>query len=459
MNIDSNLDFKNTITFFYSLIEQKKSAQLSSLKKGIWLYFFLLIFEGALRKWFLPGLATPLLIVRDPLAVWMLLKAWEKGLFKLNFYILIMWICAGVAFVIAMLFGHRNLFVAIFGVRILLFHFPLMFVIGKVFSRDDVIKMGKICLYIAIPMLILIGLQFLSPQAAWVNRGVGGDLSGAGFSGAMGYFRPPGTFSFTNGNSMFWGLLAPFVIFFWLNSKRINRFVLLMAATALLVSIPLSISRSLLFGVLLSIGFAFFIIVRKPEYFKQALLVIFGLFLLILVLQYIPVFQKGVEVFTDRFTSANENEGGVKGVLLDRFLGGMLGAIANSGELPVSGYGIGMGTNVGSMLLTGDRTFLISEGEWGRLIGEMGIILGMFVILTRLFFVLKLTIASFAELNRGNGLPWLLLSFGFIIILQGQWAQPTALGFSTLIGGLILASLKHKPKLIRNRISKRVGKI
>ena len=39
------------------------------LKIGIWIYFYLLIFEGALRKWFLPSLATPLLVVRDPVAL------------------------------------------------------------------------------------------------------------------------------------------------------------------------------------------------------------------------------------------------------------------------------------------------------------------------------------------------------------------------------------------------------
>jgi len=32
----------------------------------IWIYFFLLIFEGALRKWIAPSLANVLLVVRDP---------------------------------------------------------------------------------------------------------------------------------------------------------------------------------------------------------------------------------------------------------------------------------------------------------------------------------------------------------------------------------------------------------
>src|SRR5277367_241759 len=44
------------------------------LKKLIWVYFLLLIFEGALRKWILPQLSAPLLVIRDPIA---LLIIWE----------------------------------------------------------------------------------------------------------------------------------------------------------------------------------------------------------------------------------------------------------------------------------------------------------------------------------------------------------------------------------------------
>jgi hypothetical protein len=34
-----------------------------------WVYFWLIIFEGAIRKWLLPGLSTPLLVIRDPIAM------------------------------------------------------------------------------------------------------------------------------------------------------------------------------------------------------------------------------------------------------------------------------------------------------------------------------------------------------------------------------------------------------
>ena len=160
-----------------SLSEEKFSLQ--SLKNGIWIYFFLLLFEGALRKWILPGFSTPLLIVRDPLAIWLLFKAIQKGLLPTNGYVKLMVLISIVAFISTLSFGHQNLYVALFGLRILLIHFPLMFVIGKVFNRKDIIKLGRIVLYISIPMLILKILQFYSPQSEWVNRGVGGVVLGA----------------------------------------------------------------------------------------------------------------------------------------------------------------------------------------------------------------------------------------------------------------------------------------
>src|SRR5690554_2327554 len=102
----------------------------SLLKKGIWIYFLLLIFEGALRKWFLPGLATPLLVVRDPIALFLILKAWQKGILVPNLYIIGTMVIGVISVYTSVLLGHGSIPVAIFGARILLIHFPLMFVIG-----------------------------------------------------------------------------------------------------------------------------------------------------------------------------------------------------------------------------------------------------------------------------------------------------------------------------------------
>ncbi|RZJ87316.1 MAG: hypothetical protein EOO20_16340, partial [Chryseobacterium sp.] len=228
------------------------------LKRAVWLYILLLIFEGALRKWVLPGLATPLLIVRDPIAIYIIVVIWQTGNFPKTPYLSGMFVIGIISVFTAMLFGHGNLTVAIYGARILLIHFPLMFAIGRLFDHDDVVKVGKFMVYLSIPMTVLIALQFYSPQSAWVNRGVGGDLVGSGFSGALGYYRPAATFSFATGTTCFYGITACFVLYFWMNTTNLNKIVLVGASLAVLASIPLSISRSLFFQMILTGGFALF---------------------------------------------------------------------------------------------------------------------------------------------------------------------------------------------------------
>src|SRR6056300_865217 len=67
-----------------SVIESSKDENYGLIKEIIWLYFLLLLFEGALRKWFLPGLSQGLLIVRDPIVLWIYYLCYAKGLFPLN---------------------------------------------------------------------------------------------------------------------------------------------------------------------------------------------------------------------------------------------------------------------------------------------------------------------------------------------------------------------------------------
>lgn len=420
---------------------------IKQLKLGIWLYLLLLFFEGALRRWFLPGLATPLLVVRDPIALWLVLRAIHLGLFRFSIYAFCMATVGLVSFFTTLLFGHENLAVAIYGIRPLILHFPLIFAIRSIFDRDDVIRVGKFVVWLTIPMAILIALQFYSPQSAWVNVGVGGD-GGAGFGGALGYFRPPATFTFTNGTALYFGFAASYIFYFWMNRSGINKIILLLATAGLLAAIPFSISRTLLFSVIVTLLFAVTASLYQPKYIGAMIITgVIGLIALV-VLSNTEFFQTATEAFTARFESANESEGGLEGVFGDRYLGGMIGALSYSGrDYAFWGQGIGMGTNVGAMLLTGRTQFLISEGEWGRLIGEMGPLLGILAILIRLFFSGALAVSAFKKLSKGDILPWLLLSFALLNIPQSQWAQPTSLGFSIVIGGLVLASLQEKRNL------------
>jgi len=444
-----DLDLQNETLQLKPVIKQTKQAKTvkpyHNIRRGVWLYFWLLIFEGALRKWFLPGLSTPLLVVRDPIALYVVLSAWNKGLIRNNIYVFGMISIGVFAMFTTLTVGHGNLPVAVYGARMLLVHFPMMFVIGRVFNHDDVVRIGKILLWLSLPMILLIGLQFYSPQSAWVNRGLGDDASGAGFSGALGYFRPPGTFSFTTGNTLYWSLTGAYIIYFLFNPKNLNRLLLIAASVALIASIPLSISRSLTFQVVISVAFAFLAILRKPKNLGKAIAGTALTIALLYGLSSSSLFQTATNVLNARFSNAESSEGGLQGTLGDRYLGGLLYSLSSASQQPFFGYGLGMGTKVGSQLLAGNRRkWLIAEAEWGRLVGELGALMGLSVIFLRVGLGVKMGYNSYLKMAKGDMLPWMLLSFGFILVTQGAWGQPTTLGFCTIIGGLILASLNNK---------------
>jgi hypothetical protein len=304
-----------------------------------------------------------------------------------------------------------------------------------------ILSFGKAILWLAIPMTILIIFQFFSPQSAWVNRGIGGDLAGAGFSGANGFLRPPGTFSFISGTTSFFSLLGVFVLYFWFEPNKINSIILWLATICLMVSIPFSISRTLFFQVIASFAFSILaILLMKKNNLKSLYLFIF-IGVLFLILNTLNVFSTGLNAFQTRFEKANESEGGIESVFLDRYLGGLFNAISNSGEQPILGYGLGYGTNVGSMLIFQKRSFTISEGEWGRLIGELGPILGILIILIRVIITFKLANRSLQFLKKNDLLPWLILSQVIFVLPQGGWSQPTSLGFCVFASGLLVASV------------------
>ena len=59
-----------------------------------------------------------------------------------------------------------------------------------------------------------------------------------------------------------------------------------------------------------------------------------------------------LEAFTARFNNASEIEGGVSSTIGDRYVGGLLGSLINF-NIPLFGYGIGLGTNVGDKIMGG----------------------------------------------------------------------------------------------------------
>lgn len=409
----------------------------------IWSYLLLWIFEGSLRKWVLPGLATPLLIVRDPIVIMIYLFAMRAGVFRFNRILMGFLLVISLSFVTAMTAGHGNVMVAMYGVRSFLLHLPMIWIMGAVLSEKDLRRMATACLAISIPITVLLVLQYQSSPGAWVNRGVGGEGT-AVFSGAMGRNRPPGTWSFITGPTQHYALMTAFLIGLFLY-RRAPIWLLALAGGAIAITIPVSISRALLMNCVL-VGIAAIPGLLRLGLVSPARIIQIGVVFAVIsvALLQVPVFQESFEVFQARWDSASQIEAGdegLQGVLERRILGGTFGTLDELGEVPLFGYGLGIGTQVGSVMAFGVKGFTMGESEWLKTINELGPVLGLAFLLLKLLLAGILALQSFQEMRRGNIWPALLTAVAGPALLLAQWGQTTSLGFVVLSTGFAFASM------------------
>ena len=420
------------------------------IKRLIWLYFFLLIFEGTFRKWILPQFSDVLLVVRDPVVLAIYFFAIKARVFPRNKYMLTLGIIAVLSWLVSLVVLEPYLslkpiiLVTGFGFRSNFLHLPLIFILGRVFDQEDVLKLGKWVLIGLIPMCVLLAVQFSAAPDSFINRTAGlGEAQQITAGG--GKIRPPGTFSFVSGVIFYAALSAAFLLYGALTRGVYRNWLLLGGGFALVVTIAVSGSRSVLLAVLVVLASLLAIIAFRPSAMNQ-----FGRNLLIAVVVLVvvvrlPVFQEGVQVLSDRFTAVAEaEEKSIASGLAARMFYGFTEGISFLPKAPIAGYGLGIGTNGGAKFLTGRTVFLLTEGEWGRIILESGPILGVAFLLWRTILTFNLGVFSYRQLKGGEILPLMLYCAGFVSLLNGQFGQPTNLGFSVFICGLSLAAANLK---------------
>lgn len=434
---------------FLNLNKLTKGGPYQSERKLIWLYLWLLIFEGALRKWILPGLQQPLILVRDPIVIYLVVIGLQRGWIRSG-YAKTMMVASTISLVLTLAVGHHDLIVGLFGWRIYFFHFPMIFVMAKVLTRDDLMQMARFILYVSIPMTVLVVMQFYFPQSAWVNRGIGGDMEGAGFGGALGYLRPPGTFSFTSGYIGFQAVVGCLLLYYitinGILGKRdkLPQWLLIIMAGCYLVSIPTSISRTHFLQTAVFLIFLFIAAMRSNRLKSRYMRFLVIGAVAVCALLFTGLADTQMEAFCSRLEGANEAEGGADGVLGNRYAGSFLRGLFNF-NLPVFGYGIGLGSNFGARFLGGDMYSFGFNGEeeWSRVTGECGLIIGWIILMTRLFFSFDIWKKAYRLLvRRMDLLPWMLSAGVLLRVVNGQWANPTDLGFAILLGGFALTSVK-----------------
>lgn len=406
-------------------------------------YILLVLFDGALRKWFLPFLSSPLLLVRDGLAIATCFYALWQSKFATNGYVIAVVLTTLVASVATMTMGHQNALVMIYGARIYLFHFPLIFIYANALTSKDLELTQKLLLYTSVVSTVVLVMQFYSPQSAWINRGIGGDESGSGFQGgALGFARPAGLFSFTSGNVQFYSLAFAVVIAGWLSKNNISKILLTAATVACVIAIPISISRGYMVQAVLTILFAILAAVGQPKYIKAFGLAAVASVMMFSVLNLFPFFQEATKVLTVRFDLASSTEGGIENTLLTRVFGEKYFAFTDYWDLGFWGAGLGYSTNVGSLVLSGEIQFLSAEDEWGRTTSEFGTVLGGIIIMTRTLLGLALTWGAWKLMRRGQPLAWILASVVLLTVFSGQFGNPTGLGIAIAMTVMMVAALQ-----------------
>jgi hypothetical protein len=436
------------------MIESPEEKAKHRIRQLIWLYLWLLLLEGVLRKWVMPRFSDPLLLIRDPVVLAIYYYAIRARVFPRNGWVASLWIIALLSLVASICLARFSLVsgyvppipileVTLYGMRANFFHLPVIFVMANVFDEEDIKKFGWWIIVAMIPMGLLMAAQFKASPDSFINRTAGlGDAEQITSGG--GKIRPPGTFSFITGPVFFMSVSAAFLIYGALRRTVYNNWLMIASGAALAVSIFISGSKSSVVAVLLVVIALGVILIVRPREVNR-----FGWTLVIvvvgaLIVSRLPIFKEGFEILSDRFTSAAEvGETTVVGGTIERVISDFTEGLRNMNTFPLFGYGIGIGTNVGGRILVGRPAILLGESEWTRVLAESGPILGLAFLLWRTLLVLQLGRWSFAALKQGNLLPILLFGSGFTVLLNGQFGQPTLLGFAVILNGLCLAATRR----------------
>jgi hypothetical protein len=435
------------------------------LKKLFWAYFLLLIFEGALRKWIFPQLSAPLLLVRDPIGVMIIFEAYREGKWPEKWSAVtgilsavLLSIC-----VIQLIAGGNPWIAALYGLRSYLLPFPVAFIMGENLDEDDLRKFGLATLWILLPMTLIEVGQYLAPADSFLNRGAYEGGSQITYTGLR--VRASGTFSFVTGPYSFAPLAAAFVLYGFVNEKLAPRWLLWAGAFALLLSIPIIGSRTLVFelaGVAICAGIGAFCGVSQ---LFQSLKFAAPLLIIAFLVSLLPVFSEASVNLRRRFEEASTSEGSLGQSVEKRTIGAMAYAIEQTDFLGHP-FGFGMGTGAAAItkLTQGDVAFVAGEGEFDRILYELGPFPGLFFMILRLALAGFVVVGAIERARAQKPLAVLLVPLMVSTMILSVLEQPTEQGFMVVALGFCLCALRGGvapvPALPRGvRVLRRTGTI
>jgi hypothetical protein len=423
------------------VVSRAVASDYAFIKKLIWAYFLLLLFEGALRKWFLPGLSQGLLIIRDPIVIWIYYLCYAQGIFPLdNKYLHRCFQWVAVAVVLSLLINRAHPFTIAYGARTNLLHFPLIFIMARVLSFKDVLNFGKAFLLLALPMTWIVAQQFQADRFDTINTAAGGVGHQMMTSGDK--VRASGTFTFVSGIVFYYCFTVSYIIYGFLVKGTFPKWMLYLGTSATLLAMVTAGSRAVIAECLQVMACIGFLAYFKPSEFGKIAGSIFGFSSLGLILYtQVDLFQEGLDFLSLRFEEAANVEGNPIEAYFIRYYEIIVAPYYYNMWTGFFGHGLGTATRAGSALGGGVGG---AEISWSRQVLENGLLFGGLFILWRLWIFKDMMIACINGVKRGSYLAIFLFGAAAPIILFSPYGQPTNLGFAAFGGGLCLAALNQR---------------
>lgn len=420
--------------------------------------YLLAIFEGSLRKYLAPQLGQYIFFIRDPFLIYAYVLATRFGLWPRNngFFKLSVGMCVFGVVLFALQvavqgYSDTRVILGVNGWRSYFLYVPLAFLIGAQFNKADLTRFAKVTLLLAVPIAVLVALQFFSPMNSPINVGIAEEkeLQFKGMGLDAEHIRATGPFTSTAGLQQFVVTACAFALAWVLlpaAQRKIGIVPLLAAVGAILTCVAFSGSRGtlvqcvLMGAVALSIGF----IGRGQALKAKALTLPLSLGAVAAVL-YPIVFPAGFAAFMGRWENAAMSESHIEGGVVGRALYGFVDFFRLFDVAPLFGFGLGYGSNASIQLratVDGVRPGDFVETDFARHMVDLGPLFAVGYIAFRvaLAFWLARRVLQ-ATRSVSDPLPMMLLGYAGYTLLLGQISGNGSINvYGWLFTGLCIAA-------------------
>jgi len=216
------------------------------------LFLFLLIYDGALRRWAFPGVQQYLFIAKDALLflvsiyIFFTIRGRSKN-FVLPPSVQLLLLLYGAWVVLAATNTTLpNIAVGIWGIKSHLLYVSFIMLVPLAFGNLNTLlkTILKIYPFVVIPVCIIGLLQVVSPATSVLNQTITGNIEGLAFFGNSSLVRVYGTFSYVTGMAAFLQVVAIIGCGFYLFGVRSRPF--LVSFVLVLAALPITGSRAVI---------------------------------------------------------------------------------------------------------------------------------------------------------------------------------------------------------------------